>query len=144
MKKEPAAREVLRKIGYKATPQRLAILAALKREKNPMSIQKMIGHLPKGIDQATVYRTVKSLKEKGILKQIDLRHNHAHYELADMAKHHHLICVHCGRIEDVHYCEVEATQVVVLRKSRHFAEIREHALEFYGVCKSCVNKRDAE
>lgn len=130
----------MRKSGYKATAPRLAILATLKKERNPMSVQKIIDRLPKKIDQATVYRTVKSLKEKGIIRQIDLRHNHAHYELTDMVKHHHLICLNCGRIEDVHHCGVEATQTAILRQSKHFAEIREHALEFYGVCKKCNKK----
>ena len=140
MAKESAAREILRKSGYKATAPRMAILAILRKERNPMSVQKIIDRIPKGVNQATVYRTVKSLREKGIIKQIDLRHNHAHYELADMAKHHHLICMRCGRIEDVHHCGVEATQAAILRGSKHFAEIREHALEFYGICKNCKKK----
>lgn len=132
--------ETLRKSGYKATGPRIAILAVFKKNKNPMSVQKVIDALPASIDQATVYRTVKSLNQKGVLRQIDLRHNHAHYELADMQKHHHLICVHCGRIEDVHHCNVEAMQGGILRGSRHFAEITQHALEFYGICKSCAKK----
>ena len=88
-----------------------------------MSAQEIIDALPSDTDQATVYRTIKSLKEKGVIKQIDLRHNHAHYELANIAEHHHLICLRCGRIEDVAHCGVEAIQSVVsaiqniLRKS---------------------------
>ncbi len=108
-----------------------------------MSAQEIIDALPSDTDQATVYRTIKSLKEKGVIKQIDLRHNHAHYELANIAEHHHLICLRCGRIEDVAHCGVEAIQSAVLRDSKHFAEIKQHALEFYGICKSCAKKGDA-
>jgi Fe2+ or Zn2+ uptake regulation protein len=131
---------VLRKSGYKATPPRLAVLEAFKNSKQPLSAQEIIDLLPRGADQVTVYRTLKSFKEKGIIKQIDLRHNHAHYELADIDEHHHIICVRCGRIEDVHHCGVEEIQDKVLRASKHFSEIRTHTLEFYGVCKSCIKK----
>lgn len=133
-------RTVLRKSGYKATSPRLAILQMFKKTKQPLSAQEMIALLPYGIDQATVYRTLKSLREKGIIKQIDLRHNHAHYELADIDEHHHLICLRCGRIEDVHKCGIENLQETILKNSKHFAEIRQHALEFYGICKSCDAK----
>jgi Fur family transcriptional regulator, ferric uptake regulator len=129
---------VLRKSGYKATPSRIAILEIFKKSKKPLSAQEIIEQLPRrGTDQVTVYRTLKSFKEKGVVKQIDLRHNHAHYELANLAEHHHLICLRCGKVEDVRHCGVEAIESSVLKSSKHFAEIKQHALEFYGICKAC-------
>jgi Fur family ferric uptake transcriptional regulator len=133
---------ILRKSGYKATGPRLAILTAFKKAKNPLSAQELIEMLPKNIDQATVYRTMRSLAEKGIIKKIDLRHNHAHYELANAQEHHHLICIRCGRIEDVHQCGVEEIEKSIIRSSKHFAEIKQHSLEFYGLCKSCAARRE--
>jgi Fe2+ or Zn2+ uptake regulation protein len=138
MPKNDDLRNILRKSGYKATPSRLVILDAFRNNRNPMSAQAIIDVLPSNTDQATVYRTLKSLKGKGVIKQIDLRHNHAHYELANIAEHHHLVCLSCGKIEDVHHCGVEGMEGAVLRSSKHFAEIRQHALEFYGICKSCA------
>jgi Fur family ferric uptake transcriptional regulator len=132
--------KMLRKSGYKATGPRLTILSILKKSSNPLSAQGIINTVGKDIDQATVYRTLKSLRTKGIIYQIDLRHNHAHYELTDTVEHHHLICVRCGRIEDVHHCGVEEIQEKVLRISKHFSEIKQHTLEFYGVCKNCIKK----
>ena len=139
MKREEL-RGILRKSGYKATPSRIAILGVFKKAKKPLSAREVIEVLPRSADQATVYRTLRSLKGKGIIQQIDLRHNHAYYELADVTKHHHLICVHCGRIEDVHHCGGEEFEVKVLRGSKHFEEIRSHALEFYGICKNCAKR----
>ncbi len=131
---------VLRKSGYKVTDSRIAILEVFKKNKKPLSAQEIIDILPRGTDQVTVYRTLKSFKEKGVIKQIDLRHNHAHYELADLAEHHHLICLKCGKVEDVHRCGVEAVESSVLKSSKHFAEIKQHALEFYGICKACMRQ----
>ncbi len=140
MQKKDDLRTLLRKSGYKATPSRIAILEVFKKNKNPISAQEIINELPSDTDQATVYRTLKSLKGKGVIKPIDLRHNHAHYELANIVEHHHIICLGCGKIEDVHHCWVKEVQDTVLHDSKHFAEIRQHTLEFYGLCKSCAKK----
>lgn len=130
-------KQTLRKSNLKATPARMAILGALAAAKRPMSAQAIFDLLHRNLDRATVYRTIKSLKEKGIIVPIDLRHNHAHYELANRAEHHHLICIKCGRIEDVRHCDIGELQSKVLRSSKHFSTITEHALEFYGICKKC-------
>ena len=140
MQKKNNFRQLLRRSGYKATPSRLAILEAFRGAKKPLSAQGIIELLPRDIDQATIYRTLKSLKEKGILKPIDLRHNHAHYELTDIADHHHLICLSCGRIENVEHHNVEAMERTILQNAKHFSEIRQHTLEFYGICKACAKK----
>jgi Fur family ferric uptake transcriptional regulator len=142
-KQKNGLRDILRKSGHKATPARLAIMAVLERAKTPQSAQNVIDALPRGTDQATVYRTLKLLKEKGITKQIDLRHNHAHYELVHATDHHHIICLSCGKIENVEHRNVEAMERTILQNARHFAEIRQHTLEFYGLCKACAKKMAA-
>ncbi|MEK7546910.1 MAG: transcriptional repressor [Patescibacteria group bacterium] len=131
---------LLRKSGHKATSSRISVLEMLGRTKRPLSAQDVIDELGKKINQATIYRILKVLKEKGLIRQIDFRHNHAHYEISGSDEHHHLVCVYCGRIEDVHDCGIENTYALVLRHSKHFSDIRQHALEFYGVCKSCNKK----
>lgn len=138
MKKKDDLRQLLRKSGHKATSSRLAILRAFQKAKKPLSAQGVIELVPRTIDQATVYRTLRSFKEKGILRPVDLRHNHAHYDLATLDHHHHIICLRCGRIENVPHHGVEAMERSIAQSSRHFAEIRQHALEFYGICKACA------
>jgi Fur family ferric uptake transcriptional regulator len=140
-KKQVEFKKILMKSGYKATKSRLAILAVFDSAKKPLSAESVIEAVPT-IDQATVYRTLKSFKEKGIIRPIDLRHNHAHYELADSEHHHHLICIQCGRIEDVHHENARALEAAVLRDSKYFSTITQHSLEFYGVCKTCARKND--
>lgn len=130
-------RGILRKAGLKATLPRLVILAVIKGSKNPLSAQEIIERVGKGFDKVTVYRFVKKLKGSGIIRQIDLRQNHARYELFDAGDHHHLVCVHCGRIEDITGCEVGDMYKSILITAKSFSEIRQHSLEFYGVCTHC-------
>ena len=128
---------LLRKNGYKATPSRLLVLSILEKRHIPTSAQDIVDIVGGKMDQATVYRIFKDLRIKNIVRQIDLRQNHAHYELTDMADHHHLICIHCGRIEDVNECGVHEMEGAVLHHTKHFSEIKQHSLEFYGICKLC-------
>jgi Fe2+ or Zn2+ uptake regulation protein len=131
-------RRMLRERGCKATPPRLLVLEFLEHAKKPPSAQDIIEALAGKMDQATVYRILGIFKRTGLIRQVDLRHNHAHFELARENEHHHLICTRCGRIEDVEECSVEETHAAILRRSKHFASITQHALEFYGVCKKCA------
>jgi len=133
-------RGLLRKSGQKATLSRVTVLKALQARKHPTSAQDLIEALRGEMDQATIYRILKIFKDKGLIRQIDLRHNHAHYEIVRNDEHHHLICNQCGRIEDVHHCGIENTYAAILKGSKYFSEIDQHALEFYGVCKKCQNK----
>lgn len=128
----------LREAGQRATPARLAILAVLEKTKKPLSVEKINQKLgDKKIDYVTVYRTVNILKEIGIVRQIDLHHGHAHYELAALGDHHHVVCMKCDRIEDVDNCSVEADMYDKALQQSGFASIAQHSLEFFGLCQQC-------
>lgn len=129
---------LLRKSGLKATPGRLSLLLLLASANRPLAIHDISDESKRGLNQATVYRSLESLLEAGIVRRVDMQHAHAHYELAEgSAHHHHLICKHCGRIEDVDACDVGAIEQAVLKRSKSFASIQTHALEFFGLCKKC-------
>jgi len=86
-----------------------------------------------------MYRALEALIEVGIVRQIDMQHAHAHYELVAGEKHHHhLICKHCSKVEDVESCDIADIECTVLKKSKSFASIQNHSLEFFGLCKKCT------
>ena len=130
--------KLLRRNGLKATLPRRAILKTIANTAKPLSIREIIDTLDGAYNKTTVYRFMNRLKHIGIIKQIDLRHNHAHFELARTDDHHHLVCIHCSFLEDVADCSVEDMYNDVLKRSSRFAFIKQHALEFYGVCKHCT------
>lgn len=132
---------IIRKTGLKATPARVAILRILHKNRHPMSAQEIIEKLGPTVNQATVYRFMKGAANAGIIKQIDLRQNHARFEIFDEADHHHLVCVYCGKVRDVADCGIGDMHSKILQKAHDFAHIREHSLEFYGICKHCLQKR---
>src|SRR5947209_3185611 len=94
-------RSLLRKAGMKATPGHLEILSIIFKSKKPVSSQDIIDALGKQLDPATIYRCMAKLKNSGIIRQIDLRQNHAQYEFFDMHHNHHIVCTRCGKIEEI-------------------------------------------
>lgn len=127
----------LRERGCKATPARLAILLLLEREKKPLSVERILARLPKrALDYVTAYRTVTLLKELGMVRQIDFHHGHAHYELASLGDHHHVVCVQCNAVTDIPHRNSHQMLQTALADSG-FSSITDHSLEFFGVCSSC-------
>ncbi|MEQ1500524.1 MAG: Fur family transcriptional regulator [Parcubacteria group bacterium] len=135
-------REILKEKGYKATPARLAILDIFSKNKMPLNaevIYKTILKIKKlrKINEATIYRTLLSLEESGILKKINLRKDSSYFELNN-DHHHHIVCTKCDEIEDFENQELEKIIGRVVGKSSKFKNIKEHSLELFGVCRMCV------
>lgn len=124
----------------KKTPARLQILELFYRQSSPISVAEVFSTLQStGLNAVTCYRTMTTFVEQGILRQVDLRHGHVDYELARADDdHHHLVCVRCGKMEDFEGCGLESTIKGVLRKSRSFKTVEEHALELFGTCRACA------
>ncbi len=128
----------LRENGYRATPARIAVLSLLQSAKQPLSVEKIIAGIGADmIDYVTAYRTVTLFKELGLVRQIDFQHGHAHYELASLGDHHHVVCVRCNMVVDVSHSNPK--QILEdARVESGFAQITDHALEFFGVCSKCA------
>lgn len=132
---------VLRKNGYKATPARLSLLDVLKSANHPLTTQEILKALGGKVNQATIYRSLESLLQIALVRQVDMQHGHAHYELrSETEHHHHLICRSCGITEDVPGCDVVLIEKAVLKASSKFNSIQDHSLEFFGHCKKCAKQ----
>lgn len=137
---ETKYRPLLQKVGLKVTPERLSILDVLGRVKTPLSVKDLKEKLKStNIDQATIYRNMESLTKSGVIRLVNFQHDHNHYELANEGHHHHLICEGCGKVVDVSKCDTSKIEQEV-KKLGKFATINSHALEFFGLCKSCAKK----
>jgi Fur family ferric uptake transcriptional regulator len=136
MKKD--RRTLLKSLRLKATPARLAMLDVFALSSKPINAEHISERL-KGlkVDHVTVYRTLASFEEKGIIKQVDLRKGSVYYELQEGEHHHHhLVCTDCGKVEDFDACEVGAALPGILKKSS-FKAVDSHSLELFGLCRKC-------
>ncbi len=128
----------LRSAGLRATAQRVDILTALEHAGRPLSLEQVHARLPGRVDLSTLYRNMREFSEAGLVRSVDLRHGHAHYELVQGEEHHHLICTSCGHVEAFTLPLCDDLERVVLRRAVSFDSVMDHALELYGTCVSCA------
>jgi Fur family ferric uptake transcriptional regulator len=105
-------RSILHSKGLRATPARVALLAALSDATGPVSHQELTEKLDDlGLDKSTVFRGLQDLTEVGLLHRLDLGDHVWRYEpvkeilgdqrdarSAEEHLHPHLLCVECGEI----------------------------------------------
>jgi Fur family ferric uptake transcriptional regulator len=124
-----AAVSQIRACGYKATPQRLAVLEAVAAEQH-QSLEGIRARCP-GVGMVTVYRTLGLLSGLGLVRRLDLGAG-PRYELAE-DHHHHLVCEGCGEITEFEQCPLDLRGLPAYGDF----EIRAHSLEVYGTCSDC-------
>lgn len=126
----------IRDAGEKATGARVAVLSALARFHEPISI-KALGKSVKGHDTSTLYRTLETLVAAGLAKKVAIDPSEALYEATiGRPHHHHIVCTSCGLIEAVDVCAPLPSKKSLSAKG--FSAITDHNLEFFGICSSCV------
>jgi len=120
------------------TAGRRAVLEYVSRATSPVSIpdiEKASTVAILNLDQATIYRIINLLTEKGILRAVNFQEGKARFELASHPHHHHVVCTNCGVVRDVEDC-LTSTATDTIEKETGF-KIASHALEFFGLCTSC-------
>lgn len=134
--------EQLRDQGRRVTPQRRAIIEVLlDSDAHPTAeqvLKRARRELP-SISPATVYNTLHELVEMGFLLELDLGVGLAErrYEVAD-AEHDHLVCLECGRMENVPLC----SEVLPLPEEHtHGFEIVDRRVTYLGYCPDCASQQ---
>jgi len=129
---------LLRDLHLRVTPSRKMILSYIITSHKPVSINEIQEYLKKqnySLDEATVYRTIHTLLENNLIKQIDFHEGMFRYEAADLPHHHHIICTGCGSVADADDCLKEKTQKVHITENRY--SVSSHSPEFFGLCLKC-------
>lgn len=118
------------------TPRR-RVFESLKLADHPLSHAELIAVNPQ-IDRVSVYRTVALFVEVGIIVTVPYGWKQR-YELAAPFRphHHHLICVKCGRVEELQSEKLEK-MIYSMAEDRAF-NVTHHTFEISGFCNNCKN-----
>lgn len=119
----------------KQTPQRLAILDYLQGNKSHPSaadVYKAVSDKFPTMSFATVYNTMETLKNMGMVRELSIDPDKKRFD-PDVALHHHLICVRCKRIMDIH----GRFDLDLGEHERSDFDIIGNHVEFYGICPTC-------
>jgi Fur family ferric uptake transcriptional regulator len=135
--------DYMAKHGLRSTEQRRLVTEMFFATTEHLSIEDLLdrarGEEPK-IGYATVYRTLKLLKECGLAFERHFGDGVSRYEVAWADEHHdHLICVECEKIIEFEDADIEELQHRVAARLG-FMLVR-HKLELYGLCAECQAKK---
>jgi Fur family peroxide stress response transcriptional regulator len=92
-----------RNIGFKLTPQRIAVLEYLENNKEHPSAETVFSNVSKTFPTmsfATVYNTLAALRDRGYLLELTIDADKRRYD-PNTAPHNHLICTACRKIIDI-------------------------------------------
>ncbi len=96
-----ASNELLRKRGYRLTPQRFMIMSVIQEAQEHLSIEQIAERVQERnpyVSLSTVYRTLELLRELGLVRESHLPGEQPRYEIADGKAHHHLMCRKCHAV----------------------------------------------
>lgn len=127
-------KQLLKQQGFSATKTRMAVLDVLLKIQ-PASMRQLVSALPH-MDRATVYRTIDLFLDLNVAKKVYTGFKYR-IELGDdfQEHHHHLTCLRCNTVIDVHTPEIEYA-IEQTAANNGFRPIR-HDLEIIGYCANC-------
>jgi Fur family peroxide stress response transcriptional regulator len=130
--------EDLRKKGVTLTPQRIAIVEFLKKSTaHPTvdDIHKAIARKYPTMSVATVYSTLKLLKDLGEIQELSIRKRGKACFDPNPKLHHHFLCRECGKILDM---EVDCP--IIKKGWVQGGKVEEAQAYIYGICSGCLKK----
>ena len=143
---DPAATErigeLLRARGLRRMSSRIQVLAVLEPVNGHLSVAEIHRRLPACSaagggppDLATIYRTVTTLVDQGVLHALTLDGGVTTYGMAT-APHHHAVCTRCGAIIEVPARQLSSALEHAMAGSS-FALSERAGLTLRGLCPAC-------
>lgn len=131
--------EILRQHELKATPQRVAVLSAFLKKDKVLSLAELNKSLGKAFDRITLYRTLNSFEENGLIHKIPDNSGNASYALCKHdSVHHthddnhvHFKCSSCDLTVCLEEVEIPPIRVPQKYKPEKFSFLIE------GICEDC-------
>ena len=132
MSREEAIRQELRRVGLRATPQRVEILAILMSEGEDQTAEEIYRRCAPGeTNLSTVYRTLGVLCQRAVLNRTLGPDGAYGYYLPGTRHRHQLVCLECGARMDLPSCPMEDLRQRMEAECGY--RITGHSLELTGI-----------
>ncbi len=129
--------KLLKDKGLKPSVQRMRILEYLLEADNHPAVDEIYLALTDQIptlSKTTVYNTLKSLEEAGIVRILNIEGTEARYD-AIPGEHGHFKCLECGKIYDF-----QLDMSLLDQQLPRGFQVSEKDVYLKGVCESCLKK----
>jgi Fe2+ or Zn2+ uptake regulation protein len=127
-------------IGLRRTPQREIVLGLVQSSPDHPTaewIHQEARQIIPDISLATVYRTLRTLKEKGLIHEFSGGASPSRYD-GGQHGHEHVRCVRCGIVEDVSLPEIGNIRERVSERTGY--RMASQPLLFHGICEACARE----
>jgi Fur family peroxide stress response transcriptional regulator len=135
----------LRRMGFRVTPQRLAVLRVLAASEGHPTVEVIYERVRREFPTtsiATVYKTVHLLKRINEVLELGFPEGGNRYDGNKPYPHPHVICVRCSKILDPDLQSL-TDMTSEISESTGF-EIVTHRVDFFGLCPECNDKGKPE
>lgn len=137
-------RQWLKEKGLKSTSQRDDIAQVFFASSRHISVEELYAEVRKinpRVGYATVYRTMKLLKECELAAERHFADGEARFEnIKEEGHHDHLLCDRCGKIVEFTHPQIEKLQEIIARRLGFV--VTNHKMEIYGICRECREGRE--
>ena len=125
--------ERCKSVGIRMTGQRQLVIKVLENSKDHPDVETLFERANKidnKVSIATVYRTVRTLQNAGILEKLEFNDGRSRFEDAVRNHHDHLIDLDTGKVIEFLDEEIEQIQTKIAKKLGY--KLIGHKLELYG------------
>lgn len=134
-------RKALSSAGLRITNQRGLILEIIRQgHLDADKIYRRARDKQPRLSLSTVYRTLRRLRELGLVDELHFDEAHHHYEVRPSAEHHHLVCLGCGKIVEFEYKLSQRMKQDIARKQGF--EVTGVEVNMTGYCAKCRQRRN--
>lgn len=134
--------KLLKEKGFKVTPQRIAVYETLRNTKEHPSADILYSKLQPlypTMSLATVYKSLEVFKELNLIQELNVGEDKFRYD-ANVKQHPHIVCLKCGKVEDVYDEMIFDLQTQVKNKTGY--DLVSQQLYFFGYCPGCKGKNN--
>ncbi|NTV51080.1 MAG: transcriptional repressor [Geobacteraceae bacterium] len=128
-----------RNAGLKVTHQRTEIyrqLLVITDHPSAETLHKRLLPALPSISLDTVYRTLATLEQHGLVTKIQTAESQARFEVAHQP-HHHLICSRCKGVMDFYWPAIDSVDLPAI--AGQWGQVDSKTIVMYGICNSCSN-----
>ncbi len=122
--------------GLRCTPQRYAVMAFLMDHTGHPTAAEIFAAVNRAdprCSRATTYNNLRDLERAGLVREVAVEGRAARFD-AKGVRHHHFICDHCGKVEDMEWYDVPKPA----SDSLGTRTLRQCELIFRGLCAKCA------
>lgn len=137
-KGQDGVRDIFHARRLKCTPQRLAVFKVLEESETYLSINtihKKVKDLLPGTGLATVYRSLETLVDLGLVVKVHLEDGCHSYAVAPEGHSHPIVCTECSKVIEFAECPLDKISEKLSKDTG--IEIRNHFLQLFGRCREC-------